>query len=270
MLITTIANEDYQKYVPWFVLFITKSYPDYRIKIYLTEEIIHKEAFEFVKTEQVEYIENSFQEYPKSDQELKTLLFLTKEQTDDNVYMAGDVDVLICRERPSIDAYHSKLCELSGMIYNSYARYGTKRIKTCSHFVMPEYWDIMDAVIDEYRKLHLKQKLCLGDYNKGMIGNEHILYQMLKEAELSIISIPEYLSSNIIHGFHLGVWRMEKYALPKWFGIQRPYYIEWYNFFLEVEQSPEYEYLTEILPLYEIRRLKMNMEKYINAQTKTI
>jgi len=273
MIITTIVNKDYQRFVPWFVLFITKSYPDYKVKIYLTEEIIHGEAFEFVKTENVTYVENSFPEYPKSNQELKTLLFLTKGEANENVYMAGDVDVLICRERPTLENFHLKLCKLTGMIYNSYARFGTERIKSCAHFVTPEYWKVMDEIIDKYRELHKKQELNFGDYDKGMIGNEHVLYKMLREAGQEIISIPEALSSNVIHGFHLGVWRMEKYALPRFIGIQPLYYLEWYKFFLEVAGSFEFKKLAELLPLYEINRLRANMDNYIekrNAKTKTI
>ena len=270
MIITTIVNEDYQRFVPWFVLFATKLYPEYKIKVYLTEEIIHDEAFEFVKTENVTYLENSFPEYPKSNQELKTLLFLTKEETEENVYMAGDVDVLICKESMSIEEHHLSVCELTEMVYNSFARFGTERIKTCTHFVTPEYWEIMNPVIDKYRELHLRQELNLGDYDKGMIGNEHILYKMLKEAGLEIISIPESLCAYVIHGIHLGGWRDKKRFLPPPINLQSLYYLDWFDYFLEMEQTPEYQYLKEILPLDEISRMKYNMQIYKDAQTKAI
>lgn len=265
MIITAISDKNYQRFVPWFVLFATKSYPEYKIKIYLTDYIVHEEAFEFVKTDNIEYIENSFPEYPKSNQELKTLLFLAKEETDENVYMAGDVDVLICREKLSIEDYNLSVCELTGMIYNSYARFGAKRIKTCSHFVTPEYWEVMNPIIDKYRELHINQELNLGDYDKGMIGNEHILYNMLTEAGLEIISIPEYLCAYAIHGIHLGIWRSKKYVLPPPINLQSLYYVEWFNYFLKIEQTPEYKQLKAILPLYEIERMKYNMWKYIKG-----
>lgn len=267
MLITTITDTNYQKYAPWFVFFITKSYPEYKVKIYLTEEIAFKEAFEFVRTDNVEYIENVFPSFSKTDQELKTLLFLVKEKTKENVYIAGDIDVLTCRETPTIEDYHLKICELTGMIYNSYARFGHKRMKTCSHFVTPEYWQLMDSIIYKYRILHLYKLLNLGDYDKGFIGNEHILYKMLEEAELPIISIPESICINIIHGLHLGIWR-NKYALPKFIDLQPFYYLRWFEYFLEIEQMEEYQYLYKLLPLKEIERMKSNLSKYFKENAK--
>ena len=265
MIITTISDKNYQRYVHWFVFFITKSYPEYNVKTYLTDEIVLKEAFEFVKTDNVVYVENSFPEYSKSNQELKTLLFLAKEDTTENVYIAGDVDVLICNESPSLEKYHLNLCSESNMIYNSCCRFRHKRIITGSHFVTPEYWEVMNPIIDKYRELHLQKRLNLGEYHLGKIGNEHVLYNMLSEAGLEIISIPESLSSNVLHGFHLGVWRSKKIAESRLIHSHPLYHMEWFRFFIEVEKTDEYKYLENLLPLYEISRMKYNMEKYIKC-----
>jgi len=252
MIISTITNKNYQRYVPWFVFFITKSYPDYKVKIYLTENIIHKKAFEFVKTDNVQYIENSFKKYSKNNQELKTLLFFTREY--ENTYQAGDIDVLICREKPSLEQYYLNLCKENKMIYHSYCRQNTKRMITGSHFVTLEYFRIMKPIILKYQKLHLQKKL-----NLEIARNEHILYNMLTEAKLKIL--PQQFST--LHGFHLGIWRNQKNASPRLINLTPLYHLSWYDFFLKIEKTPEYKKLTELLPLYEIPRMKNNMEDYI-------
>ena len=176
------------------------------------------------------------------------------------------MDVLICKEAPALEKYHLNLCSESNMIYNSCCRLGHKRIITGSHFVTPEYWNVMNPIIDKYRELHLQKKLNLGEYHLGKIGNEHILYNMLTDAGLEIISIPESLSSNVLHGFHLGVWRSKKIAESRLIHSHPLYHLNWYKFFLEIEQTSEYKELTEILPLFEIARMKYNMEQYIKCQ----
>ena len=267
MLITAITDRNYQHYAPWFVFFLTKSYPEYKVKIYLTDEIVNKQAFELVKTDNVEYVENAFPEYPKSNQEIKTLLFLTKEEPEENVYMAGDIDVLICRENPTIENYHLKLCQLHYMVYNSFARYGSERIKTCSHFITPAYWMVMDKIIDRYRELHIGKQLNLGEYETGHVGNEHILYRMLEEAGMPIIPVPEEISVNIIHGLHLGVWRSENRLLPKYISLYPLYYTYWYQYFRIIAETEEYKRLYELLPLVEIKRMRENMDKYLSNAT---
>lgn len=257
MIISTIANKKYQRYVPWFVFFATKSYPEYKVKIYLTETIdsIYKKAFEFVKTDKVQYIKNAFKGYPKSNQELKTLLFFTRE--NENNYMAGDVDVLICRERPSLEQYHVNICKETNMVYNCYFRFGTKKMITGAHFTTPEYSKIIKPVIQKYQKLHLQEKLGL----KSGMRNEHILHNMLIEAGFE--TLPMQLS--ILHGFHLGIWRGRKIASPRYIHISPLYHLYWYDFFLFQEKSFEYQRLYKMLPLYEISRMKINMEKYLNT-----
>ena len=254
MIISTITNKSYQRYVPWFVFFITKSYPDYKVKIYLTENIIHKKAFEFVRTDNVQYIENSFRKYPKNNQELKTLLFFTREY--ENTYQAGDVDVLICREKPSLEKYYLNLCQERKLIYHSYYRPGTKRIITGSHFVTPEYFKIMKPVILKYQRLHLQRKL-----NLKVARNEHIVYNMLAEAGLKLL--PQEFST--LHGFHLGIWKGRKIPPPRLIHLAPLYHLSWYDYFLEIEKTPEYKKLTELLPLHEIPRMKKSMENYIKS-----
>ncbi len=259
MLISTIVNKDYQRYVPWFVLFATESYPEYGVKIYLTEKIDHIEAFKLVETPNVVYMENSFKQYPKSNQELKTLLFLSAE--NENTYQAGDVDVLICRERPTLEQYHLDLCRVNKLPYNSYYRLGTKRMITGAHFVTTEYFDIMKPVIMRYRKLHKSRNLNLGKRRDGRLGNEDILYKMLREAGLEVL--PQTFST--LHGFHLGIWRNQGVAYPRFIHTAPLYHLHWYEFFLKIEQTEKYQMLKKILPLHEIERMKANMEDYIKT-----
>lgn len=260
LCVAVVANRKYQKYMPIFAYFCLVSYPDYGVKIFLTEELLpkYKEIASTLKSlGDLVIVENAFANFPKTNQELKTLRWIiTPEMFDgyDNVYM-GDVDLLICREADSLEKQHLEHCERNGLPYSNSVRPSSKRLSGL-HFVKKiEYYEKMSPVIQEY-------KLLLKDGKLKNTKNEEILYRMIKKAGFSL---PKgWFRPH--HGLHLGLWRKGPRKIISnefWNLASRDKYAGYYKFFKEVEKKDLYKEIYNVQPLSEIKYMKRSLNKEI-------
>lgn len=259
--ISVVVNHKYQKYVPFFVYFIQQSYPDYFIKIFLTEKINNKylKAFSLVKTDKVEYSENSFSGFPKAEhQQLKCLRWIVPEsffQGFDYVYM-GDVDMLICKEAISLRDQHINNMNLEKLPYSNTVRPNSERMSGL-HFMSNEYFKKIEVSRNYFEK-QIK--------SKKRYKNENFLYKLIKHSGLHF----PYRHFRPHHGIHLGLWRdREKSLSANWYSSpvnpNKSDYLSYYSFYLDQEKTKTFQDLYKMIPLPEFNRMK----KYFNQLSKT-
>ena len=230
LCVTTVVNKAYQKYIPSFCYFCTKSYPYYGIKLFLTEKLVPKYKEIVVELPQVEIIENAFTGFPKASQELKTLRWIiTPEIFEgyDNIYV-GDVDLLICRESQTLEDQHVKHCEEICLPYSNSVRPNSTRFSGL-HFVRREfYYAEMLPIIKKYAKKLREGELCNSK-------NETILYNMIKESGLGFPK--NWFRPH--HGLHLGLWRRgpRKIEQRYWDVIDKSAYRRYYEYYLTLKNA---------------------------------
>lgn len=257
LCISTVVNNSYQRYLSLFIYFCLISYPYYGIRIFLTGALSdsHREHIdELKKRGDVEIFEHVFKDFPKGNQELKTLRWIIgPEHFEDyeNIYI-GDIDMLICREDVDLMSQHLEHCRKNDLPYSNAIRSGTSRLSGLHFVKKDEYYNTMMATIEEYKDLLRRGKL------KG-IKNEEILYKMVKKAGLGL---PKgWFRPH--HGIHLGLWRKgeRKVSKPAWKVINRDMYREHYKFYRLVASLGD--------PLFDkiasIKELKF-MERSLNKE----
>jgi hypothetical protein len=254
--ISVVVDHKYQKYVPFFVYFVQQSYPDYFIKIFLTEKINNKylKAFSLVKTDKIEYLENCFSGFPKAEhQQLKCLRWIIPEsffQDFDYVYM-GDVDMLICKESVSLVDQHINNMNLEKLPYSNIVRPNSERMSGL-HFMSNEYF----KEIEESRN-HFEKIIKSGKRYK----NENFLYKLIKHSGLPF---PSGLFRPH-HGIHLGLWRKGVKSLSAdWYcppmNPKKSEHLSYYNFYLDQEKTKTFQDLSQMISLPEL----IEMKKYFN------
>ena len=260
LCIALVVNKGYQKYIPMFLYFCLKSYPEYGIKIFLTGKLKNMYADIVVKLCElgaVEIIESCYEEYSKrNSQELKTLRWLIEFNNFegyDYVY-TGDVDIIICREQISLLDQHLDHCEKLKLPYSNSVRPDSKRLSGL-HFVKKnEYYAQMDVVIQKYKELLRSGRLVNWK-------NEEILYRMVVESGLSL---PQgWFRPH--HGIHLGRWRKGELVIPDkfWKAAKKEDYRKYYEFYKSLRGDLLYKEVYDSVKLPEIdymeRSLKENL-----------
>ena len=227
LCITTVVNKGYQRYIPAFVYFCFKSYPDYSIKLFLTEELApeYRSLVSMLESlGNLVIIENAFSGFPKTNQELKMLRWvLDKEDFDDysNIYV-GDIDILICREDPTLEEQHIRHCENTGLAYSNSVRPNSKRLSGLHFIKKDDYYQKMLPIIKKYT----------ADLKNGVlrkVKNENMLYDMIYKAGFGF---PETWFRPH-HGLHLGLWRKGHRVIEQryWDVINRDAYKNYYKFY---------------------------------------
>jgi len=264
--ISVVVDGKYEKYIPYFILFIINSNPNAFIKIFfleklstLTSQLIDK--LNIKKNISVE--ENFFSDFPKSNQQLKSIRWLIPRShfnEFDYIYM-GDVDMLICETVLDI---HKKHATKNQNFYSNSIRDNQKRFTGLHFFEVSPYYDEIEDIITKKRK-----EIRLGKINFKNYRNEHLLYDIIKESKLSLPKKENRIDINGIgphHGIHLGLWRKgglhdgvrtEKKKIQEEFMI-KDNYLTHYNFFKSIRKSDEFDLLYKKLPIVEIE----NMERY--------
>jgi hypothetical protein len=233
-----------------------KSYPEYGIKIFLTEELLpkYKASLSMLKSlGDLVIVENMFAGFPKTNQELKTLRWVMKpEMFDgyDNIYM-GDIDILICKELQTLESQHIKHCEDTGLDYSNSVRPGSNRLSGL-HFVRKDaYYAKMLLVIEKYAK-----KLREGELRNSK--NETTLYNMVKESGLGFPKA--WFRPH--HGLHLGLWRKgpRKIEQRYWDSIDRAAYRDYYEYYLKLKNAGD-SLFKEVTNLKEIIFMEKSLGK---------
>lgn len=263
--ISIISDEKYEKYIPYFIYFITKSYPTYHIKILFLGNLSKKikSLIDYIDNPLVTIEENFFKNAPTSNQELKSIRWLLPEKTFNNfeyVYI-GDVDLLICKEDSSLLEQHTTHIEKSNIPYSNCIRPNTNRLTGLHFFKVKEYYKYMNDIIKEYTKKINDKKFKF----KSGYRNEHFLYDII---EKGIGELPkdenriDVGGSGPHHGLHLGIWRnTHKVKKLQKDRIIRDSYKDHFDFYTGVKKEKTFLYLKEKLPLKEFS----NMEKFFNT-----
>ena len=231
LCVSTVINKAYQKYIPIFLYFCLKSYPNYNIKLFLTEGLNNNYKFfidELSKFGYIDIKEYCFKEYPKSNQELKMLRWMLDSNDFDGYEYAyiGDIDIIICREDKPLLDQHLDHCAETKLPYSNSVRPNSRRLSGLHFIKKDDYYFKMDHIIQKY-----KNELRNNQLNR--VKNEELLYKMVVE---SGFCLPEgWFRPH--HGIHLGLYRKGERILGNSFwagGASREDYKSYYKFYKSI------------------------------------
>lgn len=261
LCISVVVDKNYEKYIPYFIYFITESYPNYYIKILFLGNLDNKtiDLITLINNPLVSIEENFFKGFPKTNQELKSIRWLIPYEVFveyDYVYI-GDVDILICKEKLNLLDTHISHIEKNDIPYSNAIRNKQKRFTGLHFFKVKEYYDAMSPIIKKYYNKIKTKKLRLSQNYR----NEHLLYDMVNEGVKKIPKNEHRIDiggSGPHHGLHLGIWRGYKDNVKKSVKEQifKDDYQSHYEVFKKIENNDIYKNITKIYPLNEINYMK--------------
>lgn len=191
----TVANHPYQKYVPWFLYFLDRAYPDAKKLVLLDGKMTDKVQDMLALLDgNFEVREDSFHEYEKTDANtIKCLRWLTWEPEFEqyDCMSIGDVDMAIYREVPSYMDQHLAHCEQLGIPYSNFMRppsAGPRRMGGINVFKPKKWFGAVNPVIAKYRPMLRAGSIRLPE--QGF--NEQLLLKLITESSLG--EPPENLS----------------------------------------------------------------------------
>ncbi len=267
--IAVVVNKGYEKYIPYFIFFILKSYPSYAVKIFFTDKLTPKTrlAIKRLRTMgEVEVVEGFFNDLPSSNQELKSFRWIIPQRYFSKYKYAyiGDVDMLICREDKPLREQHIDQMKRTGLPYSNCVRVKTKRLTGLHFLEVKPYYKGMNKTIRAYHR-----KLKAGKLRSS--GNEGILYKMIEESGVGLP--PPGRCHRPHHGLHLGQWRgRANSARPRsrtrWGKTGKPSdkMLNYYRFFSEVCDDPIYLSIKRSIKCLEIDLMEEDFKKYIKSR----
>lgn len=261
LCISVVVDKNYEKYIPYFIYFITESYPNYYVKILFLDKLNKKtkDLITLIGSSLVSIEENFFKGFPNTNQELKSIRWLVPYEVFeeyDYVYI-GDVDILICEEKINLLDTHISHMEKNNIPYSNAIRNKQKRFTGLHFFKVKEYYECMSKVIDKYsNKIKNKQLRLTQNYR-----NEHLLYDMINEGVKKLPKDEHRIDidgSGPHHGLHLGIWRGYKDNIKKAVKEQifKDRYQSHYEIFKKIENNDIYKNISEIYQLNEINYMK--------------
>jgi len=234
-----VVTEKYQRYMPLFAYFCFKAYPDCGVRILLSG---HELDYKYTTAVRILEDMGDFKMqtvigYPQTNKIMKRILRWV--WTDDgffdsyeNVFIT-DVDILICRERPSLEEQHLKHCRVNKLPYSNLIL-PNKRLSGHMHFVKRReyYRAATNKVIEKYAELLEKGELADCDHD------EKLLYKIVEESGLGFPVVPFHS----YHGLHLGIWRTKEHKSKILKGIKEGSvslgnYEEYLSFYQSLKQK---------------------------------
>ncbi len=195
MCFMTVANHPYQKYVPWFLYFLGRAYPDAKKLVLLDGKMTDKVRDMLALLDgNFEVREDSFYEYEKTDANtIKCLRWLTWEPEFEqyDCMSIGDVDMAIYKETPPYMDQHLAHCEQLGIPYSNFMRppsAGPRRMGGINVFKPKEWFAAVSPLITKYRLMLHANLIRLPE--QGF--NEQLLLKLITESSLG--EPPENLS----------------------------------------------------------------------------
>jgi len=206
----SVANDPYQKYIPWYLYFLNRAYPEAR-KIVMVDRQLKQNVKDMMNllSGNFRVIENAFPEYLlTSGKQIKCLRWLTflEEFNEFKCLSIGDIDMAIYREEPSYMDQHLNHCKKTGLPYSNFIRPTAPRRVCGIHVVQPKEWfDIMRPIMCKYRALLKNGSIDLP--SQGF--NEQLLLKMIEESSLGTPppNLSESYWSSLVtsnhHGTHI-------------------------------------------------------------------
>lgn len=282
LCIMMLVNKRYTPYVPWFIFFAAKAYPEYPVRVYSTDPLApgEKKSLEALQGMSDWWVgENCFQRYKHDAFVLKSLRWLIypSEVLDfQNVYI-GDIDMLLFRESPTLLDYHLARCEQLKLPYSNRVRAGSDMKDAEArlmgvHFAKNEWFAQTQFIRQKYLAM-------AGTPNLRVVvktaSNEGLLYQIAKQRfglpPVDPTPVYEY------HGIHLGIWRdparrdpatvldREKYRQQ----IYPDAYLGYYAKYCELKSTPEFQFLWRQTPgLQSVFRCMEQFSEYLKSNVK--
>jgi hypothetical protein len=220
---STFVFGTYQKYIPYYIYSIARTYPEAYVKIivdgfispHITQvlEILKKQQIN--RFEIVEIADNGYEEYKDYNirgggKKLLRWLFSYSFFKDFDYVYFGDVDILILPEKTPLIDFHISQSNQFGLPFSNKVRTDdenrpTNRL-TGLHFIdVKNYYKKVQPIIEnittdiDYRKT----------YFSGIQRDENLLYKINKEA----FAFDETKLTQAVrpwHGLHLGITRGNK------------------------------------------------------------
>jgi hypothetical protein len=202
-----ICDKEYEVYIPYFLLFLSKAYPSYGVHFYSRDPVSSriKEACEAVGSDKWSIHENAFPEYPNNSFVTKSLRWVIEPKIDWHIYI-GDIDMLIFREQPSLFEYHLSRCKETNLHYSNRVRGSASGMRDGEHRLVglhfvDYFWYRQTA------KARAEYAVALASTNlfDKFASNECILYDIAKKS----CGLPPADERPVYdyHGIHLGIWR---------------------------------------------------------------
>ena len=196
LCIAAIANEGYQEYVPLYLYFVLRAYPEYEVIVYFDgamrpEVAACIDSLHDLGRFRIEPIREAFdRSKPQVIKSLRWLLFDEEFYEYDNVYI-GDVDMFIVPEEIPLHEVHVRHSREIALPYSKRVRTGQRKL-TGLHFMRTrEYYDAVLPTMRKYRAAALSGALG--------IGNEELLYRMMEES----VGLPSKVGNFVsFHGIH--------------------------------------------------------------------
>ena len=181
----TVANIEYQQYIPWWIYFLNNAYPEAR-KIILTCSPLDQAVDHAIRVLDGNFVikQCAFKKYRSASGDvIKILRWLhfDEEYLNYDYLSIGDVDMAICQEKPSYFEQHASHMDIINLPYSNFVRNvppvdrmsGTHVVKT------KKYFDKILPIIQKYREKLDHQKLASIN-SQGY--NEKLLHKIVVDA----------------------------------------------------------------------------------------
>lgn len=213
----------YQKYIPYYIYSIWKTYPNAFSKIFIETELNNdiNEVLNYLRNNNVNNFEiielhTSFAEYENFRMRgsgAKTLirwLFGEENFSGFKYVYIGDIDILFLPEKISLIDFHSEQMKILNVPFSNKVRINnlgeiTERLTGLHFFETQKYFEKIEPIIAKVVKdIHFRNQ-----YLAGLERNEHFLYKINKEA-FAFDPILVSKAQRPWHGLHLGITRGNK------------------------------------------------------------
>ena len=203
-----VSSERYAHYIPFFLFFMQKSYPEYFTLISYRDRLSPqvKESIGLLDKSFFKVNENVFYDYPNDVDTSKTIRWvLVPEEYNDFEYIyITDIDILTIREEPSLLDMHYNQMKENNLPYSTPMDIPSRgtRLGGLFFFNLKEYLDIALPTMNIYKELisHKDGVSYIWNDFLNKIDNQLALYKIVTESGLAI---PKEHSFTY-HGLHLG------------------------------------------------------------------
>lgn len=199
MHIIAVATNEYVGFIPLFLHYMFKAYPDYYVIIFVRDmpdsmwDVLrnHEHSAKF------SIIDGELEGYPQIEREdstaLKYLLFTTDRVEKyfygvEYAYIA-DIDVLYYREDPGILESHLEHCKRIGLPYSNCIRANVPPTITGVYFVTREYIDRIQEVSDVWDTKFREHGIRLIK-TPQRVRDERILYELVVDSGMGLPPSP--------------------------------------------------------------------------------
>ncbi|MGB1308737.1 MAG: hypothetical protein ACPG6B_07490 [Oceanihabitans sp.] len=213
---------NYQKYIPYYIYSIRKTYPLSFVKIFVEKELDFniKSAlqvlqennitnFEIVKVD-IEYADyKNFKIKGGGGKLIRWLVGFEYFKEFEYVYI-GDIDIFFLKEEVSVLHFHKAQLKQLQLPFSNKVRLFkdgnlTKRLTGLHFFKTKEYFEKVEPIISKIKK----DAIFRSEYLQGLKRDEHFLYKINKEA-FQFHDKTVSKAERPWHGLHLGITRGNK------------------------------------------------------------